>query len=276
MTEPRLVRYRLVVQYDGSSYHGWQLQPEAPTVQGELEAILERITGARRPVVGSGRTDRGVHARHQVASVDVPPRWNARTLRSALNALLPHDIWVQEVGRAPGDFHPRYDAVQRSYRYQVGTHPQAGSPFHSRWCWNLSESVDLPDPELLERAAELLPGERSFAAFAKAGQPARGERCRVYEAGWKNWTDLGYAFEITADRYLHRMVRYLVGTMMDVAKSRRPLADVKALLDEPGTELRTSPPAPPEGLFLWRVTYPPKRLGIDPDPDPEPEHTAQA
>lgn len=276
MTGSQLVRYCLVVQYDGSPFHGWQLQARATTVQGELEGVLRRVTGARRPVVGSGRTDSGVHARYQVAVVDVPTKWTAAAVRSALNALLPREIWIQEARRVPADFHPRFDARRRSYHYQVGTALQAGSPFQRRWCWDLAEAGEPLDPELLGRAAGLIVGERSFARFAKAGQPQRGDRCHVYEAGWKRWTDLGYVFEITANRYLHRMVRYLVGTMVDVARGRRPLAEMQALLEEPEGELRTSRPAPPEGLFLSHVTYAPERLGNDPDRDPEPESMDQA
>lgn len=268
MNSRALSRFALTIHYDGTPFHGWQLQPETPTVQGELEAVLERLTGARRAVVGSGRTDRGVHARGQVASVDLPARWTAPELRQALNALLPREIWVQEARRVSSDFHPRYDARERSYRYHLGTAPEAASPFHRRWCWDASEWEKVLELNVLQATARLLPGERSFARFAKAGQPERGERCRVLRAGWRPWTDVGYVFEITANRYLHRMVRYLVGTMVDVARSKRPLEEFRRLLEDPDTELRTSPPAPPEGLFLFQVAYGAERWGNDPDRDP--------
>lgn len=273
---PRLRRYALTVHYDGGPFHGWQIQSRSRTVQGEIEQVLLRITGARRPVVGSGRTDAGVHATGQVASVDVPERWSAAELRKAMNALLPTEIWVAEARRVAGDFHPRYHATKRSYEYRIGTDEAARSPFARRWCWPLPRIP--PDVALLARAAELLPGERSFRRFARTGDPDRGERCRVAAACWEPWTlPIGPGLEargvrlvITADRYLRHMVRYLVGTMVDVAKGRRSLAELAELLAQPDTELRTSPPAPPEGLFLTRVEYPPMRWTDGPERDPSP------
>ncbi len=221
-------------------------------------------------MLGSGRTDTGVHATGQVASVDVPARWSARELHRALNAVLPEDIWVAEVQRASSGFHPRYDAVARTYAYHLGTEPESRSPFHRGWCWALCKPVE---PGLLEAAAEPLAGEHSFRAFAKAGQPGQGDRCTVRSACWAPWAPLGHVFTITADRYLHHMVRYLVGTMVDIARGRRPIADMSALL-EGEAESETSPPAPPEGLFLTRVEYPETADGPASDPvarDPHPK-----
>jgi tRNA pseudouridine38-40 synthase len=273
VSPPAPTRFGLLIQYDGAPYSGWQLQPDMPTVQGEIEAVLERLTGARRPVVASGRTDQGVHALGQVASVDLPAKWNADRLRKALNALLPGSIWIQEVRRVPADFHPRFDARRRSYLYRLGTAAETASPFHHRWCWPPTGRPGPVDPEGLAAAASLIPGDRAFGAFAKAGQPERGERCRVLSAEWRPWEDLGYVFQITADRYLHRMVRYLVGTMADVARGGRPLDEMAELLEDPNTALRTSPPAPPEGLFLHRVSYDAARVGDDPDRAPRNTNT---
>ncbi|MDX1494807.1 MAG: tRNA pseudouridine(38-40) synthase TruA, partial [Longimicrobiales bacterium] len=204
-------RFRLPVHYDGSAFHGWQVQPDQRTVQGTLESALTRLADRPRGVIGSGRTDTGVHATGQVFSVDMAPPWDAARLRKSLNALLPDDVWIESAREAPADFHPRYDAVRRTYRYEVGTQPEASSPFHRRWCWPLSDPLER---ELLDRAAELVPGNRSFQAFSKAGQPERGYRCHVERVGWSD-TDLGVRLTITADRYLHHMVRYLTGTMVD-------------------------------------------------------------
>lgn len=251
------------------------MQREARTVQGELEEVLRRVTGARRAVVGSGRTDRGVHAQGQIASVDLPAKWTAAEVRRALNALLPPEIWIAEVRRVPERFHPRFDARRRTYRYRLGTEREAASPFHRPWCWDISTRWKV-DPSLLERVAAAVPGERSFRKFAKSGQPERGDRCTVMEAGWRAWAGPGYVFDITADRFLHHMVRYLVGTMVEVAAGRRPADEMIELLENPETDLLTSPPAPPEGLVLYRVEYDPDRLGNDPDRDPEPRDADDA
>jgi len=246
-------RFLLTIHYDGSGFHGWQVQPGVRTVQGEIEGIVERISGAHRTVLASGRTDTGVHATGQMATVDLPASWTAPRLRRALNGLLDDDVWIQEIRSVPDRFHPRYDAVARTYRYQVGLSPLAESPFHRRWCWPLREAVDLP---LMEETGRTLVGDHSFRAFAKSGQEERGDRCTVESVAWEPWHELGLSFSITANRYLHHMVRYLVGTLVAVGTGKRPAGDVARLLDDSGDGLTTSPPAPPEGLFLARVEYP--------------------
>ncbi len=247
----RETRFKLTLHYDGAAFRGWQLQPGAATVQGAVEEALSRLTGERRTVLGAGRTDTGVHATGQVASVALPPSWTAAELARALNAVLPGAIWVRDVEPVPDGFHPRYRAVSRSYEYRIGTAARAASPFHRRWCWPLCRPLDL---DAANRAARLLPGEHAFRAFAKSGQPQRGHVCRVSSAGWRPWKDLGVMFEISANRFLHRMVRYLVGTMVDIARRRRGEEEMAVLLSG-NSELRTSRPAPPQGLFLTRVEY---------------------
>jgi tRNA pseudouridine38-40 synthase len=246
-------RFKLILQYDGSGFHGWQMQHEERTVQGELEAALERLTNARRPVIGSGRTDRGVHATGQVAVASLPGNWQPEKLEKALSAVLPKDIWIESVELASPDFHPRYDAVKRTYVYHLGISAESASPFHRRWCWPLAKPTDV---SLLQSAADVIVGEHSFKAFAKSGQPERGDRCNVFEARWDPWEKLGLTLRISANRFLHHMVRYLVGTMVDIARRKRPLEDLQPLLEEPDCGLLTSPPAPPTGLFLHHVTYP--------------------
>lgn len=268
MEPPATSRHKLTVHYDGSAFHGWQLQPDHRTVQGALEDALTRLADAPRRVLGSGRTDTGVHATGQVAAVDMPARWTAEELRHALNAILPDDVWIERGEVVGPDFHPRYDALARTYAYHVGLRPEAASPFHRRWCWPLCAEVDRA---LLDGAASRVIGAHSFAAFAKAGQPERGERCRVLDAAWRD-TPLGVELTITADRYLHHMVRYLVGTMIDVARGRRPLDDVDRLLAGEA-DVTTSVPAPPQGLFLREVRYP---RAAAPRPTPEPPRRSVA
>ncbi len=260
-TEPS--RVRLTLHYDGTGFHGWQLQPDQRTVQGELDAALSRL--ADRPVtsVAAGRTDTGVHALAQVVHASMPPSWSPPTLQRALNAILPGDIWVAEAAPVSPAFHARYSASARGYVYRVGTAKASRSPFRAPWCWALAEPLERG---ALEAGAAAIVGSHSFRGYAKSGQPERGYGCTVLHAGWADWRG-GVEFRVVANRFLHHMVRYLVGTMVDVARGRRPLADVAGLLDggKLVTEsnpngLETSPPAPPQGLFLARVYYSEREL----------------
>ncbi len=262
-------RLKLTLQYDGSGFHGWQVQPGVRTVQGDLDAVLSRL--ADRPIrsVAAGRTDAGVHATGQVATVAMPGSWTAESLARSVHALLPPDIRASRVERVPSSFHARYSARARGYVYRVGTTAGAQSPFRRRWCWPLTDPLDR---SALDTGAAALLGSHSFRGYAKSGQPERGYRCTVHVCRWVEWS-AGLELRVVADRFLHHMVRYLVGTMVDAARGRRPVEDVAGLLDEErlGAEredtLETSPPAPPAGLFLTRVYYDNEHI------DPEgPEH----
>ncbi len=237
-----------------------------PTVQGTLEGVLARLAGGLRvPVTGSGRTDTGVHATGQVASVDLPRSWTPAVLARALNALLPPTIRVWDACDAPPTFHPRFDARRRRYIYRVGTTALAHSPFVAPTCWTLREGRPV-DPALLHEGSRRIVGVQDFRAFAQSGQEERGHQCEVFEAHWRPWhtesppltsaQPVGWIFQITANRYLHHMVRYLVGTQVAAARGLRPVEDLTRLLrDGPTAERVTSPPAPPGGLFLDRVEY---------------------
>lgn len=263
MGPPGKHRICLTVHYDGAAFFGWQLQPAQRTVQGELERVLSRLFDAPTRVIGSGRTDTGVHAVGQVASVDAPERWTAEALHRALNALLPPEVWVRDARVVPDAFHPRYGAVERGYVYRVGIDTASRSPFRARWCWPLCEPLDR---RAMSEATAALPGEHCFRAFAKAGQEERGDRCAIGRAEWRDWGQVGIEFHVTANRFLHHMVRYLVGTLVDVGRGRRDPGEMRRLL-EPKTTLKTSVPAPPEGLFLHAVTYPESAWG-DAGPPP--------
>jgi len=256
-------RIAFTVHYDGGSFFGWQLQPEQRSVQGEIEKVLSRLFVAPARVIGSGRTDRGVHATGQVASVAAPARWSAHELRRAMNALLPADVWVAHAAEVSWDFHPRYGAIARSYLYRVGLVDATRSPFHAPWCWPLGRPLSF---DRMAPGTAALVGNQSFLAFAKAGQEERGDRCIISRAEWRPWDDVGVEFHVTANRFLHHMVRYLVGTLVEIGLERRPAEDIEALLaGAPGLE--TSPPAPPQGLFLTRVEYPEGHYavaGLDP------------
>lgn len=244
---------KLTLHYDGSDFHGWQLQPGVRTVQGEVEGALSRLANGPITTVAAGRTDAGVHAAGQVVSVELPAKWTAPSIRKSLNAILPADVWVAAAESVASGFHARYSAVARGYIYRVGTQESAASPFRRGWCWPVRGELD---GAVLARCAAGLVGRHSFRRYARTGQPERGYDCTVRQACWVDWPAGGLEFRIVANRFLHHMVRYLVGTMVDAARGRRPSADVVALLDETTTDgLETSPPAPSGGLFLVRVYY---------------------
>lgn len=244
---------QLVLHYDGTEFSGWQRQPDRRTVQGVLEAALTRLCDAPTSALGAGRTDAGVHARGQSVGVRVPHRWTPDALRRALNAILPHDIWVASSHGMRDEFHPRFSATARRYSYYVGTDEEASSPFRRRAEWSVRHAIDR---EALDDAARALMGAHGFRAFAVRGTaPATDDhRCVVGRASWTDRVG-GLTFEIEANRFLHHMVRFLVGTMMEIALGRRPPTDLPKLLAALDND-EVSPPAPPHALFLDHVRYP--------------------
>ena len=252
--EPTAVRtIQLVLHYDGARFAGWQRQARERTVQGVLEETIARLCGGPVGVLGAGRTDAGVHATGQAAGVRVPVKWRPAELRRAVNALLPDDVWVAAAHEMHPDFHARYSATARRYRYRVGTDDDAHSPFRRHHEWAFSRPVRR---EALDAAAAAIVGAHCFRAFAVRGTaPAHDDHvCTVHAATWSDRTG-GLAFVVEANRFLHHMVRFLVGTMMDVASGRRELDDVRRLLDAPDNR-EVSAPAPAHALFLERVEYP--------------------
>jgi tRNA pseudouridine38-40 synthase len=246
-----------VVQYDGGQFAGWQRQPDARTVQAEFEGVLERLLGRRTTATGAGRTDTGVHALGQGVGFAADGRWMAdpEGLHRALNALLPRDVWVECVRPMRAGFDARKSALARRYRYVIGTDAAAHSPFRRPYEWTLGRPLDVT---LLDRAAALLPGEHDFRGLAAtgAGSAKPHYRSRVALAHWAPRTDgAGVTFTIEANRFLHRMVRFLVSAMVDIALERRPLDDLSQLLVAPHNQA-ASPPAPPQGLYLLAVRYP--------------------
>ncbi len=251
---------QLILQYDGAQFSGWQRQLNARTVQGVLEDAVERLCGTHISVYGAGRTDAGVHALGQAASLHVPARWTAAETKRALNAILPHDIRVSKSIEMAPAFHARFKAVSRSYRYLVGTDDDAESPFRSQreLVWRKQT-----DRGLLDAAAASIEGNHCFRGFAVKGTAPETDdhRCIVERAEWVERTG-GLAFAIKANRFLHHMVRFLVGTMLDIASGKRPI-DVMTTLLETGDNAHVSPPAPAHGLYLERVEYPRELYLVD-------------
>ncbi len=245
--------YLATLQFDGTGFVGWQRQPAGRSVQVEVERVLERLFGRRTVAHAAGRTDAGVHAEGLGISFPAPLSWNSTSLRRALNALLPRDCWVREVRPMETGFHARKSALARRYRYDIGTDDASASPFRRPFEWALGRPLDLP---ALRAAARLVLGDHDFSSFAAKGEPKPHYRCRVARSEWElRAGGRGVSYHVEADRFLHHMVRMLVGTMTDIGLGRRPLADVETLLER-GDNADTSPPAPPQGLYFVAATYP--------------------
>ena len=237
------MRLRLTLEYDGTGFHGWAAQPGLRTVEGQLRCALAELYGGFDSLAVAGRTDTGVHALGQVASVDVeggPPPTRAA---EALNTVLPDDVAVVAVAEAAADFHARYSALSRAYRYRI-FHRRTPSPFEARRSWWLPRPLDVAT---LQRAAGLLLGEHDFRAFTPTETQHEVFRREVLAARWVERGD-HLDFEVEADSFLRHMVRTLVGTMVDLDVERLP-----ALLEgaDRGDAGRT---APPWGLYLERVS----------------------
>jgi tRNA pseudouridine38-40 synthase len=244
---------QLVLHYDGARFCGWQRQPGERTVQGDLEAAVSKLCGAPIAVVGAGRTDAGVHARGQAAGVRVPEKWSALALRRSMNAILPDDVWIAAAFEMRDEFHPRYSAVSRSYSYFVGTDDLASSPFRRTRELVWKKPIDLARIAI---AAEAIRGDHCFRAFAVKGTaPDRYEhRCTVLDAAWRE-REGGLVFDIRANRFLHHMVRFLVGTMLDIGEGKHDPSVMTELLAQ-NDNSNVSQPAPPHALFLENVEYP--------------------
>ncbi len=240
--------YRAVVEYDGTDYHGFQIQAGAPTIQEELERALARITGEETRVIGAGRTDAGVHATGQVIAFHATWRHSLEDLQRALNAVLPAAIVVKELADAPAGFHPRFSASSRVYRYAVLNQPWR-SPLWARFAHHVATPLAVG---AMNEAAATIIGRHDFVAF---GQPPQGENSvrQVFRAEWRR-DDVWCCFYIEADAFLRGMVRSLVGTMLLVGQGRLSVSEFADILAS-GDRGRAAPPAPPCGLYLTEVKY---------------------
>lgn len=261
-------KWRLTVAYDGCRYHGWQRQSNHPTVQAELEKALSIILREQIKVVGSGRTDTGVHALGQVVHFQSAAELDPHGLRWRLNAVLPDDISVAEIALAPDDFHARYSAAARTYSYLISNEPMP-SPFHRRHSWWIAKDLNIERAR--EGAADLI-GVHDFAGFTVAdeGPTIRDMRSiTIDREGAAFGLGAGPAapgsfdspapfglirVRVTANAFLHHMVRLIVGTLVEVAAGKRAVGSVREILESKDVRL-CGPRAPAKGLFLERVDY---------------------
>ena len=242
-------QYRAVVEYDGTELLGFQIQSQGRTVQGEIENVLQRLTGTLVRVTGAGRTDAGVHASGQVIASRAPWKHSLADLHRAVNALLPQDISFRSLDIAPAGFHPRFSAIKRCYRYQIGQWP-GHSPLRSRYAWELGPELDAA---AMQQAANALIGSHDFATF---GQPPQGEITirEIFSARWRPQPPYLY-FDLCANAFLRRMVRTITTALVQVGRGQRPVEDIPALITARDRSL-APPPAPAKGLILTQVFYP--------------------
>jgi tRNA pseudouridine38-40 synthase len=242
-------KVKLVVQYDGTDYAGFQVQPDVPTVQEELERALAKVLQHEVHLVAAGRTDAGVHATGQVIAIETDNPIPAWQLVRAANDVLPPAVGVVEAEEVAPDFHPRYDAVAKLYCYRILNRP-IGSPFICRYAWHVPGGLD---DEAMNAGAACLLGTHDFSAFQAAGSSTHSQVRRLERLDCER---VGEILEIRAmaDGFLYMMVRNIVGTLVEVGQARRMPAAMEKILMSRDRSL-AGPTAPPQGLCLVRVDY---------------------
>ncbi len=243
------MRYFMQLAYNGTGFFGWQIQPQEPTVQGEIEKALQRLLHEKISITGAGRTDTGVNASMMIAHFDTGLSLPA-DLPYRLNCLLGKNIAIKDIRPVPADAHARFDATSRTYHYYVCT---CKSPFLYPLSWQAPPGLDF---EAMNRAAKYLIGRQDFTSFSKLHTQVKTNICTITRAEWQQCSPDGdvWRFVITADRFLRNMVRAIVGTLIDVGRGKMPpeaVAEIMARRDRcsAGTSM------PPYALFLHKITY---------------------
>lgn len=243
-------RYFIELSYNGTNYHGWQVQPNAVTVQEVLDGVLSKVLQQNISTTGSGRTDTGVHALQQFAHFDsVEVLGSPEKTLSSVNALLPHDVAVRRILLVSDQAHARFDAVSRSYQYHMHF---VKDPFLYQRSWRTRNDLDL---ELMNRGASLIKKQSDFSSFCKSHAGSRTSICQVTEAVWERIGPDRVVFRISADRFLRNMVRAIVGTLVDLGRKKISLDELQDIMDT-GSRSAAGESVPAEGLYLGRVVYP--------------------
>jgi tRNA pseudouridine38-40 synthase len=240
---------RLLVEYDGTNYSGWQVQANGTTVQGVLEDRLSKMLGHAVRVTGAGRTDAGVHARGMVAAFTTDKGVPLRAFTAGLNAVLPQDIAIHDAAEMPPEFHPRFSAVGKHYRYSIFTGKQR-SPLRRFTSWHIRAELDL---EAMRRAAEMMVGEHDYAAFRTAGCAASTTVRTIWSMELHHHSDQ-LCIDVKGRGFLRNMVRIMTGTLVEVGEGRRDPLTIAELLRNP-SHGRAGATAPPQGLCLMQVYY---------------------
>lgn len=242
-------RYFVYLAYDGTAYHGWQVQPNGDSVQQRLTDALSTCMRNEVQITGAGRTDTGVHARMMVAHFDASQPVDTNLLTHKLNCLLPRDIAIYRIVPVKAEAHARFDAVSRTYQYFVGLRKD---PFERTRQWTMSFA---PDFERMNKAAHLLLECSDFTSFCKLHSDNKTNICHLMEAHWDKIDDYRWVFTIRADRFLRNMVRAVVGTLVDVGRGKLSIDDLEKIISAKNRSQAGSS-APAEGLFLCDIVYP--------------------
>jgi len=244
-----MTRFFLHLAYDGTDFHGWQIQPDSDTVQERIDKALSTLLRQQIATTGCGRTDTGVHASQFFAhfDTDTPPD-STEQLRYQLNAILPYSIRIYEVIKVSDEAHARYDAHSRTYGYYLHRNP---SPFRNNYTTHFAREVDVDE---MNCAADLCIAHSDFACFSKTGGQQNSTTCRILECCWEERQD-ELRFTVTANRFLRGMVRAMVGTMLDVGMKKISMDEFQEILND-GDRTKAGESAPAKGLFLEQVTYP--------------------
>ena len=240
---------KLTLEYDGTNYHGWQLQKNAVSIQGALEAALSQIFSEAIRVRVAGRTDAGVHALGQVTSFKTEKSIDLYRLQRALNGLLPRDIIVRKIEEVPETFNPRFDALSRTYRYQIWNH-RWPSAIWARYSWHVAFPLNV---EVMNQAAKLLVGEHDFSSFQGADWIEHNPKRTILRSEVRQDGEF-LVYTVEARSFLRHMVRNIVGTLVDVGRGALSLEDF-AIIFAACDRTRAGVNAPPQGLFLVTVTY---------------------
>ena len=242
--------FKLTIAYDGTNYVGWQRQASGTSIQGLLEEALSGLDSRPVTVIGAGRTDAGVHALGQVAAASLERPIDADRLRRALNARLPASVRVVRAIETTADFHPRFAACAKRYRYRMWQ-AEVLSPFERRFVWHVPAPLDIA---AMDAGARSLEGEHDFAAFQAAGSETRQTERILWSSTIRDAGDSLLVYEVRGSGFLRHMVRAIVGSLVEVGRGRHSpewIADVLRSKDR----TRAGPTAPPEGLFLVSVEY---------------------
>ena len=245
-----LQTFKLIVEYDGSAFHGWQRQKRDRSVQATLEEALARMTREKVTVIGSGRTDAGVHARGQAAGFTTTSRLDAAAFLRGLNSLLPDDVVVCACDRMSDDFHARFDVRSKHYRYHIRNRPVAPA-IGRQFVWHIRRPLDVA---AMRRAAQIVRGTHDFKAFEGVGSP-RAHTVRNVTVSTLTATAEGeLTYDIEANGFLRFMVRNIVGTLVEVGLGKRSPDDVQRILQSRDRS-QAGATAPPQGLYLMEVNY---------------------